>query len=40
MYSNAPAPAPGTEVNLLQVNLPDAGYESVGFYYLWDPTVW
>ena len=28
------------EVNLLQVNLPDAGYESVGFYYLWDPTVW
>ncbi len=42
----APGAAPtgatgaGTEVNLLQLNLPAGPYESTGFYYLWDPSVW
>jgi protease-4 len=41
-YASSPVPAAASEreINLLQLNL-DAGLgEHVGFYYLWDPTVW
>ncbi len=39
-YASAPAPNAGTQVNLLQMNLPAWPHEHTGFYYLWDPTVW
>ncbi|MHC4711530.1 MAG: S49 family peptidase, partial [Planctomycetota bacterium] len=30
-------PATGTQVNLLQLNLPGQDLDQPGFYYLWDP---
>ncbi len=39
-YATAPAPPAGSQVNLIQVNLPDWPYGHTGFYYLWDPTAW
>jgi protease-4 len=33
-------PTPGTQVNLLQLNLAGMGLDQPGFYYLWDPLVW
>jgi protease-4 len=34
------APAAGTQVNLLQLNLAGLDLDQPGFYYLWDPLVW
>ena len=34
------APAAGTQVNLLQLNLAGLDLDQPGFYYLWDPQVW
>ena len=41
-YAYAPnAPATGTQLNLMQLNI-DAGLfnDQPGFYYLWDPSAW
>jgi protease-4 len=34
------APAAGTQVNLLQLNLGSLDFDQPGFYYLWDPLMW
>jgi protease-4 len=34
------APAAGTQVNLLQLNLGSLDLDQPGFYYLWDPLMW
>ena len=39
-YAVAPAAVPGTQLNLLQLNLSGHRFEHPGFYYLWDPMVW
>ena len=39
-YATAPAPPAGSQVNFVQLNLPDWPYQSTGFYYLWDPSAW
>jgi len=39
-YATAPAVPAGSQVNLIQLNLPSWPYQNTGFYYLWDPTAW
>jgi protease-4 len=39
-YAAAPAAPAGSQVNLIQLNMPTWPYENTGFYYLWDPTAW
>ncbi len=39
-YARAPAAGAGTQVNLLQLNLPDLPGTGTGFYYLWDPSLY
>ena len=36
----ADTPAPGTEINLMQLNVPGWPDTTAGFYYLWDPSIW
>jgi len=40
-YAATPAPPADAEINLMQINMPDAaGNHATGFYYLWDPAAW